>query len=99
MHHVVKTDSGNLFVIVAEIAAANQKCMMRLVGQILMSGPASKLGERKGKIDGEKADHESELYVKTSEEMKHGSDGEDGGGRSRGRGVARARRRFLEAAV
>lgn len=86
MRHIVRTESGRILAIAAEIAAADQKCMMRPVGQILMSGPAGKFGEVKGKIDRRKADHESELYVKSAEEMKDGSEGEDGEGEAEGEG-------------
>lgn len=86
MHHVVRTESGRLFAIAAEIAAADQKCMMRPLGQILMSGPASIVGEVKGETDRRQLGHESELYVESPEEMQHGSEGEDGEGEVEGEG-------------
>lgn len=61
--------------------------MMRPVGPILMSELVSTLGGVKGKIDRKKADHESELCVKSSEEMEHGSEEEDeGDGEAEGEG-------------
>lgn len=77
MRHVVRTTSGKIFTIAAEIAAANEKCSMRPVGKILIPGPANKLEEAKEKIDRRNLDHEGEGYVNSHEDMKYGSEGED----------------------
>ena len=84
MRHVVRTTSGKIFTIAAEIAAANEKCRMRPVGKILIPGPANKLEEVKEKIDRRNLDHEGEEYVNSHEDMKYGSEGEGWLGKDEG---------------
>ena len=79
MRHVIRTTSGKILTIAAEIAAGDEKCMMRPVGKILIPEPAKNFGEVKGEIDKRKLDHESEEYVNSPEDMKYGSDGEGEG--------------------
>lgn len=79
MRHIVRTASGRILSIAAEIAAANEKSAARPVGNVLVPGPARKFREVKGKIDREKC-HESKEYVNSPNQMEDGSDGEDGEG-------------------
>lgn len=58
--------------------------MMSPVGKIMIPEPASKFGEVKGKIDRRKLDHKSEEYVDSPEEMKYGSEGDEGEGEGEG---------------
>ena len=78
MRHIVRTPSGKIFTIAAEIAAMNKKAMMSPGGKILIPEPASKFGEMTGEIDGRKLDYGSEEYVNSPEEMKYGSEGDYG---------------------
>ncbi|CAD6567586.1 MAG: hypothetical protein ASARMPREDX12_000542 [Alectoria sarmentosa] len=80
MRHIVRTTSGKIFAIAAEIAAANEKSKMRPVGNVMVPapGPAKKFGDVKGKIDRSKSDHGSGEYVKSLKEMEDESEEGDG---------------------
>lgn len=80
MRHIVRTTSGKVLCIAAEIAAANEKSTTKPVGGFLIPvppGPAKKFGQVKEKIDRRKLDRKSAEYVGSPEEMEDGSEGED----------------------
>lgn len=80
MRRIVRTTSGKIFSIAAEIAAANAKSTMRPVGKVLIPGPAKKFCEVKGKIDREESKRRSGKYVSSPEEMEDESEDEQGEG-------------------
>ena len=79
MRYIVRSTRGKIFLIAAEIAAANEKSTMRPVGNVLVPGPAKKFGETKGKTDSKKSDCRSGEYVNSPEKMEdEGGEGGDG---------------------
>ncbi|KAF6221947.1 hypothetical protein HO133_001915 [Letharia lupina] len=80
MRRIVRTRSGKIFCIAAEIAAANKKSTMRPVGHVLVPGTTKKVDEVKGGIDRKKSDCRSGEYVDSPEEMEDESEEEGGEG-------------------
>lgn len=78
-HHIVKTTSGKIFWMAAEIAAANERSKMKPVGKVLISKPAQKTGKVKGKIDRKKLNRKCGEYVGSREDTEDESE-EDGEG-------------------
>ena len=79
MRDIVRSTKGKIFLIAAEIAAANEKSTMRPVSNVLVPGPAKKFGETKGKTDSKKSDCRSGEYLNSPEKMEdEGGEGGDG---------------------
>ena len=82
MCYIVKTASGKIFSIAAEIAAANTKSTTRPVGNVLIPGPASEYGVVKGKVDrsmlgrrrGERVSLWEETELESEEEEEKGEE-------------------------
>lgn len=80
MRRIVRTRSGKIFCIAAEIAAANKKSTVRPVGHVLVPGTTKKVDEVKGGIDRKMSDCRSGEYMDSPEEMEDESEEEGGEG-------------------
>ena len=82
MRDIVKTVSGKIFHMAAEIAATNAKSKMNLIGNVLIPGPAKRFGKVKGKIDRKdlgRGSRKCAYLVEYVEDESDEEEGEEGG--------------------
>ena len=81
MRHIVRTTSGKIFSIAAEIAAVNARSTLRPVGMVLFPEPEVRVGKMRGKMKRKKT---IRSYRKsgdtTKQEDESEEDKEDGEG-------------------
>ena len=81
LRHIVRTTSGKIFSIAAEIAAVNANSTLRPVGMVLFPKPEIKVGKVKGRMDRKKrirSNRKAEDTTKQEDESEE--DREDGEG-------------------
>ena len=77
---MVRTTSGKIFCIAAEVAAANGRSTVRPAGNVLVPGPVKESDEVQREMDGKKLDRGSGDCVDPPEKTEDESDEEEGEG-------------------